>query len=102
MTLEDDIDIARGDVLANPTARPEVSEQFAAHIIWMSEEPMMPGRSFLARIGTKTLPISITALKYKIDVDTREHLAAHTLAMNDIALLQSFYRHTDRFRSLRG
>jgi len=84
LTLTDDIDIARGDVLVSPTACPEVSDQFAAHIIWMSEEPLFPGRSYLARIGTKTLPVSITALKYKIDVNTREHLAVHTLGLNDI------------------
>ncbi len=85
LTLTDDIDIARGDVLVSPTACPEVTDQFAAHIIWMSEEPLFPGRSYLARIGTKTVPTSITALKYKIDVNTREHLAAHTLGLNDIA-----------------
>ncbi|HEY2229663.1 MAG TPA: sulfate adenylyltransferase subunit CysN [Xanthobacteraceae bacterium] len=85
LTLADDIDVGRGDVLASPSARPEVSDQFAAHVIWMSEEPLMPGRSYLLRIGTKTVAGSITALKYKIDVDTREHLAAPTLGMNDIA-----------------
>ena len=84
LTLADDIDIARGDVLVSPTACPEVSDQFAAHIIWMSEEALFPGRSYLARVGTKTLPVSITALKYKIDVNTREHLAVHTLGLNDI------------------
>jgi len=85
ITLTDHIDIARGDILVAPSACPEVSDQFAAHVIWMSEEPLMPGRSYLARIGTKTVPASITALKYKIDVNTREHLAAHTLGLNDIA-----------------
>ncbi len=85
LTLADDVDIARGDVLVSPTARPEVSDQFAAHVIWMGEEPMMPGRNYLARIGTNTVPVSITTLKHKIDVNTREHLAAHTLALNDIA-----------------
>jgi bifunctional enzyme CysN/CysC len=85
LTLADDIDIARGDVLASPSARPEVSDQFAAHVIWMSEEPLMPGRSYLVRIGTKTVACSITAIKYKIDVNTREHLAAHTLGLNDLA-----------------
>jgi bifunctional enzyme CysN/CysC len=84
LTLADDLDISRGDVLVAPTDRPEVSDQFASHIIWMGEEPLVPGRSYLARIGTKTVSISITALKYKIDVNTREHLAAHTLDMNDI------------------
>ena len=85
LTLTDDIDIARGDVLISPTACPEVSDQFAAHVVWMSEEPLFPGRSYLARIGTKTVPTSITAVKYKIDVNTRDHLAAHTLSLNDIA-----------------
>jgi bifunctional enzyme CysN/CysC len=85
LTLADDVDIARGDVLVPPTERPEVSDQFAAHVIWMSEEPMVPGRNYLARIGARTLPVSITALKYKIDVNTGAHLAARTLALNDIA-----------------
>jgi bifunctional enzyme CysN/CysC len=85
LTLDNDLDIARGDVLVSPTDRPEVSDQFAAHVIWMGEEAMMPGRSYLARVGTKTLPVSITTLKYKIDVNTREHLAAHALGLNDIA-----------------
>jgi bifunctional enzyme CysN/CysC len=85
LTLADDIDIARGDVLVAPTARPEVTDQFAAHLIWMSDEALMPGRSYLARIATKTTPITITTIKYKLDVNTREHLAAHTLGLNDIA-----------------
>jgi bifunctional enzyme CysN/CysC len=85
LTLTDDVDVARGDLLANPHARPEVSDQFAAHLIWMSDEPLLPGRSYLARIGTKTTPITITAIKYKIAVNTREHLAASTLSLNDIA-----------------
>jgi bifunctional enzyme CysN/CysC len=86
ITLAGNIDIARGDLLVDPTARPEVSDQFAAHIIWMSDKALMPGRSYLARIGTKTTPITVTGIKYKIDVNTREHLAAHTLGLNDIAL----------------
>jgi bifunctional enzyme CysN/CysC len=85
ITLTDEVDVARGDVLVDPTKRPEVSDQFAAHLIWMSEDKMVPGRSYLARIGTKTTPITVTAIKYKIDVNTREHLAANTLGLNDIA-----------------
>jgi bifunctional enzyme CysN/CysC len=85
LTLADEVDIARGDILVGPASRPEVSDQFAAHMIWMSEEPLVPGRSYLARIGTKTVPTTITALKYKIDVNTRDHLAAHTLGLNDLA-----------------
>jgi bifunctional enzyme CysN/CysC len=85
MTLTDEVDIARGDLLANAASCPEVSDQFAAHLIWMSDEQLMPGRSYLARIGPKTMPISVTAIKYKFDVNTRQHLAASTLALNDIA-----------------
>jgi bifunctional enzyme CysN/CysC len=86
MTLTDDIDIARGDMLIGPDLRPEVSDQFAAHVIWMSEQALVPGRSYLARIGTRTTAITVTGIKYKIDVNSREHLATHTLGLNDIGV----------------
>jgi bifunctional enzyme CysN/CysC len=86
LTLTDEIDIGRGDVLVSAKARPEVSDQFAAHVIWMSDEPLVPGRSYLSRIGTKSTPLTITAIKYKLDVNTRKHLAATTLELNDIAV----------------
>jgi bifunctional enzyme CysN/CysC len=86
ITLADELDIVRGDVLVSPKTRPEVSDQFAAHIIWMSDEPLVPGRSYLSRIGTKSTPMTVTSIKYKIDVNTRNHLAAHTLELNDIAV----------------
>jgi bifunctional enzyme CysN/CysC len=85
LTLSTEVDLARGDILVSPSSRPEVSDQFAANIIWMSEYPLVPGRFYLARIGTRMVPITITALKYKIDPNTREHLAVHTLALNDLA-----------------
>jgi bifunctional enzyme CysN/CysC len=85
ITLADELDIARGDLLVSPKLRPEVSDQFAAHVIWMSDQPLIPGRSYLARIGTKAMPIVVTTIKYKLDVNTREHLAARTLGLNDIA-----------------
>ena len=85
VTLTDDVDVARGDVLVHPVSRPEVSDQFAAHVIWMSSEPLVAGRSYLARIGPQTTPLTITAIKYKLDVDTGQHLAATALALNDIA-----------------
>jgi bifunctional enzyme CysN/CysC len=56
ITLADEIDIARGDVLVQPTARPEVADQFAAHLLWMAEEPLLPGRNYLMRIGTQYAP----------------------------------------------
>jgi len=67
LTLASEVDLARGDILVSPSSRPELSDQFAAHLIWMSENPLVPGRSYLARIGTRTVPATITALKYKID-----------------------------------
>ncbi|MBR0843429.1 sulfate adenylyltransferase subunit CysN [Bradyrhizobium liaoningense] len=85
ITLADELDIARGDLLASPESPPEVSDQFAAHVIWMSDQQLMPGRSYLVRMGTRTTPVTVTAIKYKIDVNTREHLAARTLGLNDIA-----------------
>ena len=85
ITLADQLDVGRGDVLVSPNARPEVSDQFAAHVIWMSDEALIPGRSYLGRLGTKTTPITVTGIKYKLDVNTGEHLAAPTLTLNDIA-----------------
>ena len=84
LTLKDEVDIARGDLLVPPTARPEVADQFAAHLLWMTDEPLLPGRSYLMRIGTQVSPVKVTALKHKIDVDTLEHLAGRTLALNEI------------------
>ncbi len=84
ITLSDELDIGRGSILVSPEERPEVSDQFAANIIWMSDKSLFPGRSYVARIGTKTTPITITEIKHKVDVNTRKNLAARTLEMNDI------------------
>jgi bifunctional enzyme CysN/CysC len=85
VTLTDETDVARGDVIVGATSGPEISDQFAAHLIWMSDKPLMPGRSYLAKIGTKTTPLSVTTIKYKIDVNTAQHLASTELSLNDIA-----------------
>ena len=86
LTLADEVDIARGDLLSAPTARPDVADQFAAHVLWMGDEPLLPGRPYLMRIGTRYVPVRITALKHKIDVDTRDELAARTLVLNEIGV----------------
>jgi bifunctional enzyme CysN/CysC len=86
ITLQDDVDISRGDILTRPTERPDVVDQFAAHLIWMDQDHLVPGRNYIFRIGTQTVTSgSITAIKYRIDVNTREHLAASTLELNEIA-----------------
>ena len=86
LTLTDEVDIARGDLLAAPTARPEVADQFAAHVIWMGDEPLFPGRPYLMKIGARYIPVRVTSLKHKIEVDTLEHLAGRTLALNEIGV----------------
>jgi bifunctional enzyme CysN/CysC len=84
LTLDRDIDIPRGDLLAAVDARPEVSDQFAAHLLWTDDEPLLPGRQYLLKIGTTTVPAQVTALKYRLDIDTLDKLAAKTLALNEI------------------
>ncbi len=86
LTLADEIDIARGDVLARPEARPEVADQFTAHLIWMSPEPLLPGRSYFLKIGARTTPATVTELKHRLDVDNLDKLAAKTLALNEVGL----------------
>jgi bifunctional enzyme CysN/CysC len=84
LTLTDEIDVSRGDLLSTPSARPEVSDQFAAHVLWMAEEEMLPGRPYLLKIGTATVPASITELKHKVDVNTLDHMAGKTLLLNEV------------------
>jgi bifunctional enzyme CysN/CysC len=84
LTLADEIDISRGDVICAATSRPEVTDQFAAHLLWMSEEELLPGRSYLIKLATSLVPGQITTLKHKVDVNTLEHLAAKTLHLNEV------------------
>ena len=84
LTLVDEIDIARGDVLSRPDSRPEVADQFTAHILWMSTKPMLPGRSYLLKIGGRTTPASVTELKHRLDVNNFDKLAAKQLDLNEV------------------
>ena len=86
LTLTDEIDISRGDVLAAPDAPPAVADQFEATIVWMHERPLLQGRSYLMKIGTKTVPATVSPIKYKLNVNTLEHVAAKTLDLNDIGV----------------
>ncbi|HVC55585.1 MAG TPA: sulfate adenylyltransferase subunit CysN [Stellaceae bacterium] len=84
LTLQDEIDVSRGDLLVHPDAPAEFADQFAAHLVWMKEEALVPGRSYWLKIGTRTASATVTALKHRIDVDSGAHIAARTLAINEI------------------
>jgi len=86
VTLADDIDVSRGDVLAAAAAPPAVADQFEATIVWMHERPMLQGRSYVMKIGTQTVSATVAPLKYRVNVDTLEHLAAKKLELNDIGV----------------
>ncbi|MCR4471388.1 sulfate adenylyltransferase subunit CysN [Burkholderia sp. SCN-KJ] len=86
LTLADEIDVSRGDMLARADAPPEVADQFEATLVWMHDEPLLPGRPYLVKLGTQTVGATCATPKYKIDVNTREHLAARTLALNEIGV----------------
>jgi bifunctional enzyme CysN/CysC len=86
LTLVDDVDVSRGDVVAAAAAPCEVADQFEATIVWMGEEPMLPGRSYLMRLGPKLATATVAPLKYKIVVDSVEHVAATRLELNEIGV----------------
>ncbi|MGW0045604.1 adenylyl-sulfate kinase, partial [Rhodococcus sp. NPDC003348] len=86
ITLADEIDISRGDVLAVADALPGVADQFEAQLVWMGEHDMLPERPYVCQIGTMTVQARITKPKYKINVNTLEQTATNTLALNEIGV----------------
>jgi bifunctional enzyme CysN/CysC len=86
LTLADEIDVSRGDVLAAAAEPPPVANQFEATIVWMHDEPLLQGRSYLLKLGTKTVMATVSPIKYRVNVNTLEHLAAKKLDLNDIGI----------------
>ncbi len=86
LTLADEIDVSRGDVLAAADAPPAVANQFEATIVWMHDEPLLQGRAYLLKLGTKTVIATVAPIKYRVNVNTMEHLAAKKLDLNDIGV----------------
>jgi bifunctional enzyme CysN/CysC len=86
LTLEDEIDISRGDVICKAESPAEVADQFECTVVWMAEEPLLPGRPYLLKLGTSTVSATITEPKYKVNVNTMEHLAAKKLELNEIGV----------------
>ena len=87
LTLADEIDASRGDILSHADTRPPLSDQFAADIVWLDHEPMLPGRQYLLKSTTRTVPAQVTELKYRFDVDSLEHNAAKVLELNEIGMV---------------
>ena len=86
LCFDDDVDVSRGDLLASDHARPSVVDQFAAHVLWMGEDPLIVGRSYMLRIGTQWAAASVTRLNHRVDVSTLGTIAARTLAKNDFGV----------------
>ncbi|WP_460421758.1 sulfate adenylyltransferase subunit CysN [Pseudomonas sp. ZL2] len=86
LTLKDEIDISRGDLIALADAPPAVADQFEATLVWMDEEALLPGRPYLMKIGCRTVGMSCANLKHRVDVNSLEHLAAKTLELNGIGV----------------
>ncbi len=86
LTLEDEIDASRGDVIAAGSAPAETSDQFSAHLLWMDDAPLLPGRPYFIKIGARTIGAQVTEIKHKVDVNTQEELAAKHLDLNEVAV----------------
>ncbi len=86
LVLADEVDVSRGDVLSLADAPAEVADQFETTIVWMHDEPLLPGRPYLLKLGTRTVNATVTDIKYKVNVNTLEHLAAKSLGLNEIGV----------------
>jgi bifunctional enzyme CysN/CysC len=85
LLVDREVDISRGDVLTRPGETPDYSNQFQARLIWMSEEPAFPGRSYLLKVGAQLVPATITDLKFRTNVNTLEQTAATKVDLNEVA-----------------
>jgi bifunctional enzyme CysN/CysC len=88
LTLADEVDISRGDVISTCEEPAEVADQFEATIVWMHDQPMLRGRNYLMKIGTKTVTATILPLKHKVNVNTLEQVAAEKLELNEIGVVE--------------
>jgi bifunctional enzyme CysN/CysC len=84
LTLTDEVDVSRGDVLSAAVSPAEVADQFEAKVVWMSDAPLLAERPYLFKIGTRTVPGTVTRIKYALNVNTMEHTAATKLDLNGI------------------
>ena len=87
LTLADEVDASRGAMIAAADAPPGVADQFEATVVWMADDPMYRGRNYLMRIGSQLATATIAPLKYKLNVDSQEHVAATKLELNEIGVV---------------
>lgn len=90
LTLADEVDCSRGDVLAAAGDPPQVADQFVATIVWMADQPLAPGRGYWLKLGTQTVNATVQPPRHVVDVNTQGHLAAPTLALNDIGVAEVY------------
>ena len=93
LTLAEEVDCSRGDVIAVADAPPQVAEQFQATLVWMAETPMLPGRSYWLKLGSQTVSATVQEPRHAIDVNTLAELSVKTLGLNDIGVAEIY---TDR------
>ncbi len=86
LVLADEIDVSRGDVLCGAGEPAAIADQFDAHVVWMHDEPLVPGRPYLAKVGARTVGVTVSPPKYKVNVNTLEQMAAKSLALNEIGV----------------
>jgi bifunctional enzyme CysN/CysC len=86
VTLEDEIDASRGDLVSGIRDRAGVADQFEATVVWMTDEPLLPGRNYLMRIGTQTATATATPLKHKLGIESMSRIAARQLELNEIGV----------------
>jgi bifunctional enzyme CysN/CysC len=84
LTLDREVDVSRGDVIADAARPAPEADQFAVHLLWMGDEPLLPNRGYWLKIGTKTVNARVTSIKHKVDVNTQARLAAHRLELNEV------------------
>ena len=84
LTLEDEIDVSRGDMLVHADNQPRIADSFEAMLVWMAEEPMLPGKKYDIKRATSYVPGSIASITHRVDVNTLEHGPASSLALNEI------------------
>ena len=99
LTLADERDISRGDIIAATASPPQVADQFAAHLLWMDAQALLPGRPYLLKIGTRTVSVQVTEIKHKIDVNTQDELAAKRLELNEVGVANLSLDHAIAFEA---